>query len=352
MAKTKDDKKQEGTKSKIKKENMFIGIDFGTSKIAICTNDGKKVLEQSIVGYPRDVVAKNFLKADVLYGEKALKHRAALNIKRPVENGVIKNDKDNIDAAKGLLEHCLKSIKLPDDSVESYAIIGVPAEASILNKKMISGLSKDLFTGVMVASEPFCVAYGIEELEHAIFVDIGAGTTDLCRVHGTFPEPDDQISLDRGGDYIDQEIIKLITEEYTDANITRELAKKWKETYGYVGSTHDDCIVEIQVGASNLDLPIADEIKAACESIVSGIVAGITKLISTYDPEFRDELKNNIRICGGGSRIKNIDKFIEEELDQIGGGKVSIVSDPVYSGASGALKLAQDMPPGFWKQLH
>ncbi len=100
-----------------------------------------------------------------------------------------------------------------------------------------------------------------------------------------------------------------------------------------------------------MQLPIAEEIKQACESLVPEIVVGISKLISTYDPEFRDELRKNIRICGGGSRIANIDTFIEEALEQIGGGKVSIVNDPIYGGANGALKLAENMPPEFWDQI-
>ncbi len=350
MAKTKENKNNDETKSPAKKENEYIGIDFGTSKVAIYTSNGKKVLEQSVVGYPKDVIARNLLKADVLYGTKALKHRNSLNIKRPVEDGVLINDKESIEAARGLLKHCLKSIKLQDDDI-SYTIVGVPAEASILNKKMLTGMAKEFFTGVMVVSEPFCVAYGVEELEHAIFVDIGAGTIDLCRVHGTLPQPEDQISIPRGGDFIDYEIIKLITEQYTDASITKELVKKWKETFGFVGTSSNDCVVEIQVGASTLQLPIAEEIKQACESLVPEIVVGISKLISTYDPEFRDELRKNIRICGGGSRIANIDTFIEEALEQIGGGKVSIVNDPIYGGANGALKLAENMPPEFWDQI-
>ena len=338
------------TKSPAKKKNEYIGIDFGTSKVAICTSDGKKSLEQSVVGYPKDVIARNLLKADVLYGTKALKHRTSLDIKRPVEGGVLINSKENVEAAKGLLEHCLKAIQLQDDDI-NYTIIGVPAEASILNKKMLTGMAKEFFTGVMVVSEPFCVAYGVEELEHAIFVDIGAGTTDLCRVHGTLPQPEDQLSIPRGGDFIDYEIMKLITEQYTDANVTKELVKKWKETFAFVGTGSNDCVVEIQVGASTLNLPIADEIEQACESFIPEIVAGISKLIATYDPEFRDELRKNIRICGGGSRIANIDTFIEEALEQIGGGKVSIVNDPIYGGASGALRLAEDMPPEFWDQM-
>src|SRR5660398_229307 len=109
--------------------------------------------------------------------------------------------------------------------VKKYAIIGVPSQASVLNKKIITEMAKGFFDGVMVASEPFCVAYNLGELEHTLVIDIGAGTTDICRVHGTLPEPDDQVSSNKAGDYIDAELVKLISEEYTNVRVTNEVAK-------------------------------------------------------------------------------------------------------------------------------
>ena len=47
----------------------------------------------------------------------------------------------------------------------------------------------------MVVSEPFATAYGIGEFHGTIVVDIGAGTTDIARLYGTFPSDDDQISI-------------------------------------------------------------------------------------------------------------------------------------------------------------
>lgn len=334
-----------------KNEPIFIGVDFGTSKIAITTSEGKNILEQNVVGYPKDSVSSKFLKKEVLYGSDALKHRVALNVFRPIEHGVLKSNKEDIAAAKGLLEHCLKSIDLSKD-VETYATLGVPADASVLSKKILTEISKEFFTGVMVASDPFCVAYELGELENVLIVDIGAGTTDLCRVHATLPEPEDMMSWAKAGDYIDSLLIKSISEGYTNAMVTKEMVRGWKEKYGFVGKAEKDIVVEIPVDASSLSLSITQELKDACESIVPDVVKGITKLISTYDPDFRDDLRNNIIVAGGGSRIKQIDSYIEDELTLVGGGKVSCIKDdPFLVGSKGALKLAQDMPADYWKQL-
>ena len=58
----------------------------------------------------------------------------------------------------------------------------------------------------MICSEPFAVAYGLELLEDTLVIDIGAGTVDLCRMHGTMPAEEDQITLTTAGDWLDQQL--------------------------------------------------------------------------------------------------------------------------------------------------
>lgn len=328
-------------------ENMYIGIDLGTNHTAISTSDGKKKSILSIVGTPKDAIASRYLKKERLYGDEALKHRVALNLFRPIESGLLKNQREDLEAAKGLLEYVLNSVD-ENQGRKKYAIIGVPAQASVLNKKIITEIAGDFFDGIMVASEPFCVAYNLGELMHALVVDIGAGTTDLCRVHGTLPEPEDQISSNKAGDFIDKELVKFISNEYTNVSVTTDIVKKWKEQSSFVGEPEEEIVVDVAVDSSVLKLSITKEIKNACESIVPDIVSGISKLISTYDPDFQEILRNNIWLAGGGSLIRNLDVFLEHELELIDGGKVMIDKDPVFSGADGALKLAMDMPPEFW----
>lgn len=329
---------------------LFIGVDLGTNHTAISTSEGKKNSILSVVGTPKDAVASKFLKHEHLFGDEALTHRVALNLFKPIEDGVLKNQPDDIEAAKGLIEHVLKSVDGARD-LQKYAIIGVPSRASILSKKIVMDMANEFFDGVMVASEPFCVAYKIGKLEHTMVVDIGAGTTDICRVHGTLPEPEDQVSSNKAGNYVDREFVKHLQDSYTDVRVTLDMARKWKEQYSFVGNTDKEIIVDLPVNSSFLKLSITKEMKQACESIVPDIVSGISKLISTYEPDFQDTLRSNIILAGGGSQIKNLSPVIEKHMELIGGGNVSLFKEPVFGGADGALKLAMDMPREFWQTI-
>jgi len=42
---------------------------------------------------------------------------------------------------------------------------------------------------------------------------------------------------------------------------------------------------------------------------------------------------------------------IAQDMEELGGGKVKCVQEPVFAGANGALKMAQRMPKHFWKVL-
>jgi rod shape-determining protein MreB len=85
---------------------------------------------------------------------------------------------------------------------------------------------------------------------------------------------------------------------------------------------------------------------------VAPIVDGLADLIASFDPEFQERLKNRVLLAGGGSMIKNLDDAIESEMRQrLGGGRVIRVEEPIYGGANGALKIANDMPDEFWERL-
>jgi rod shape-determining protein MreB len=73
-------------------------------------------------------------------------------------------------------------------------------------------------------------------------------------------------------------------------------------------------------------------------------------LIITYDSEFQQELRQNIVLAGGGSQIRGLAEEVRSNLIEFGSCRVTAVDDPVFAGATGALKLAQDMPDSEWQR--
>jgi rod shape-determining protein MreB and related proteins len=326
----------------------------------VSMNGTRKTVE-SFVGYARDPVSRKLLKTDVIYGRHALDNRLAVDLCRPLEKGVIKGTRDdggisdqeqgkNLKAAKDLLRYMVDLVHPGRDEV-LFGVIGVPSRATNKNKQAILDIAKEVLDSVMIVSEPFTVAYGMERMADVLVIDIGAGTTDLCRMHGTVPAEEDEISYTIAGDAIDQKLYELIMAKYPKAQLTVNMCKQFKEQYSFVSDATNKVEVLIPVDGTPTPHDITNELKQACEILIPPIVEGIRKLVSSFNPEFQERLRHNIVLSGGGGLLDGLNKRIEDAMKVIGGGTVAVVEEPLYAGANGALQLAVDMPGEYWQQL-
>jgi rod shape-determining protein MreB len=335
---------------------LYLGIDFGTSRSSVAASNGVRETVASLVGYPKDVVSKKLLKKDVLFGDEAMEKRLSLNFFRPLE--VLKTKDHNVEdfeanlkAAQDLLQEIIRRAKPRKDELV-YGVIGVPAQASIHSKDAIIKTAKMALDSVMLCSEPFSVAYGLDMLDDVLVIDIGAGTTDLCRMHGTMPEESDQITIYHAGDWVDHRFAELLVEKHSQAQFTIQMVKEIKERHSNVNERVEPAIVKLPINGKPTDFDVTAELREACNGIVPPIVDGLAKLVATFDPEFQERLKNRVLLAGGGSQIKGLDLAIEREMHKVlGGGKVNRIEEPVYGGANGALKIAHDMPAEYWEKL-
>ena len=342
-------------------EILYIGIDLGTFRCSICTNRGFQKAILSLVGWPKDAISLRLLQKSIIFGEEALENRLMVNLCRPLQKGVLKHTidddgsmeekKEARQAAKELINH-LVGLAEPRPNEKVYGVIGAPARASLFNKEALIEAGRDVLDAAMVVSEPFTVAYGRDFLKYGIVIDIGGGTTDLCRMHGTIPEEEDQRTVLKAGDHIDESLYQLLQEKCKEADLTLNMIRLCKEQHAFVSSFNPgNIVVEFPVRGKLVSYDITEEMKRACESIVPDIMEAFRELVGSFDPEFQASLRNNVILAGGSSQTRGLGKLLEESMADVGGGKVSVVDDPIYAGSSGALKLATDMPPEYWQQL-
>jgi rod shape-determining protein MreB len=331
---------------------FHVGIDLGTSRSSIATSTGSRLSTRTCVGYPKDIIAKKRLGKPYLLGDEALDNRLALNIVWPLAEGVICEDGKALEAT-GIILKQLITQALPEKQEMDmiYAAIGVPAQASINNKKTIIEVTKSFIKKILIVSEAFSVAYSINRFDECLIVDIGAGTTDLCRMHGSMPEEADQLTLKVAGNFLDSEITKAILEKFPEVQLTAQIIRKIKEKYGYVSNTSDPIKVTLTKNGMPAEYEITDVLKDCCLKLTHPISEAIQQFIGSFDPDFQEKLRRNIIIAGGGSRLKGIDIAVERSLEAYGGGDATCVQDAEYCGSIGALKMCMEMPEEFWEKI-
>jgi rod shape-determining protein MreB len=337
-------------------EILHVGIDLGTSRSSISASNGERFVVDSFVGWPADMVARKVLKREVLIGHEAVANRSMLDLHRPLERGLLKEGSEkDVEAVRELLKHLLRLVGVSANGKVSSsnvrAVVGVPAAALRTNKQYLRNSMKGIVDSLMIVSEPFAVAYGLNALLHTLIIDIGAGTTDFCVMRGRYPTEEDQRTLTSAGDSIDQHLLKLIQERYPQANITIFMVREWKEKHSFVGDATQRVMVNAPVKGVPTELDITTEIKAACETLLPPTIETMLDLLSRVEPEFQERVRNNIILSGGGGLIRNLPEALGDALRQVGGGKVTYMKDPVFVGSDGGLALALDAPDTDWEKL-
>ena len=336
-------------------DTLCVGIDLGTSRSSISASNGERHVVDSYVGWPLDMVARKLAKKPVFVGHEALENRSMLDLRRPLERGVIKEGSEkDAQAVQELLRHLISLTGIKQKSKNRpkiRAVVGVPAEAFRVSKQRLRFAMDGIADSLMLVSEPFAVAYGLEALLHSLIIDIGAGTADFCVMQGRYPTEKDQRTLPNAGDAIDEQLGKLIRERHPEAQASVHMIRAWKERWSFVGEAKNRVLVNVPVKGKATELDITDEMRTACESILPPICETMTDLLARVEPEYQDKVRHNVILAGGSSLIHGLTDAIEKALLEIGGGRATVVQDPVFAGSDGGLAIARDASNSDWQRL-
>jgi rod shape-determining protein MreB len=337
--------------SKEKASTLYLGIDLGTSRSSVSASNGQRHVLDSFVGWPVDMVARKVVKKPVLFGSEALENRPMLDLHRPLERGLIKEGsaKDE-EAVRALLGHLI-SLAEPKEGQKVFAVVGVPAEALRVSKQHLRNAVKGVADSLMIVSEPFAVAYGLDALLHTMIIDIGAGTTDFCVMNGRYPTDEDQRTLTNAGDSVDDQLAAMLRARLPEAQFSIHMVRVWKETRSFVGEPPAAIEISVPVKGKPTAVDITAEMRRACESMLPPIVETMLDLVARVEPEYQEKVRNNVILAGGGSQIPGLAAALETALDELGGGRVRTVEDPIFAGSNGSLAIAADAPDSDWEKL-
>jgi len=338
-----------------KEKYLSVGVDLGTSQSAISTSTEARHVVDSYVGWPLDMVARKVIKKKVLIGLDALENRTMLDLHRPLQQGLIKEGSEkDIAAVKEILGHLIGLAKkdLEEKDKKTRAVVGVPAETLRVNKQQLRQVMKGMVDSLIIVSEPFAVAYGIDALLHSMIIDVGAGTTDFCVMKGRYPTEEDQRTLTKAGDSVDELLAKLISERHPEVQFSIHMVRTWKEQYGFIGDPGENkVVVSAPVHGKTQQVDITEAMRAACESLVAPFTETMLDLLAGVEPEYQERVRQNVRLSGRGAGISGLAEELQKALEELGGGKVEVVEDPVFAGCNGSLAIALDADESDWEKL-
>lgn len=351
------------------KNTLLVGLDWGTntSSVMACPLGSAEttITEQipTVVGYVPDNVLDGVIPGDAkrLFGRMALKYKAHLNVVRPLKGGVI----DDIEAARLFAQHLRGLLGEPR---EVRAVIGMPASSDLQARENARAAVAGVFNKVLFVPEPFLAALGFRDetkltdpkyndpVLNSLYIDIGAGSSDVCLVQGHYPTIEDQLSAPFAGDAVDQIILDSALASYPDSGLTISRIREIKEQFSFVhaSETPKAAIATVMVGGKALKIDLTRAIQAGCEALLERVYEMTRDLISRANPDTVAELLQNIIVTGGGSLIKGFGPALQARLANEGffAPRVNILGEnyKVYV-AKGALKAARHAKDRQWQTL-
>jgi rod shape-determining protein MreB len=170
-------------------------------------------------------------------------------------------------------------------------------------------------------------------------------------MQGRYPAEEDQKTLPNAGDSIDEQLMKLIRERHPDAQFSIHMLREWKEKWSFVGEPKDRVMVTVPIKGKATEVDITQEMRSACESILPPVCETMIGLLMKVDPEFQDKVRNNVTLAGGTSMISGLAEAVTKALTELGGGRATVVKDPIFAGSDGSLAIAQDASTSDWEKL-
>lgn len=313
-----------------------IGIDLGTSSTVIYIKDKGIVVNQpSVIAY--EVKTKKIIAVGAKAKKMLGKTPEDIEVVRPIRHGVISDYTLTERMIKAYVRNAIQKRRIWG---RPNICVCVPSGITEVEKRAVEdAVYRTGAKNVYIIEEPFAAAVGsgvnIDTPFGYMFVDIGAGTTDIAVV--SKGELNLSVSMKVGGDDFDDAIIKYLRKKH-NILLGDLSAEQLKLEIGSVYPREQDAVGYAKGKEVVKGLPMKKEIKSseimeALKEPCDQIMYGIKNALEQAPPELiADIAEYGIILTGGCSKIYGMDKLIED----VTGVKTKLQKKPELTVATGA----------------
>ncbi|GKT23871.1 Actin [Aduncisulcus paluster] len=313
-----------------------IDIGSGSIKAGFGGQDSPKVMFPSVIGKPRhDGIMPAIMGGKEVYiGEDAIENRGVLRLTHPIEAGSI-SDWEGFEL---LLHHTFYDELMVPPHDAPLLLTETPQNDKKKREKLTEILFETLgIPSLLLQSQPILALAGTG-LTSGVVVDSGAGSTHIVPIYQGY-------AIDHGvefypvnGSDITNFLISLLRERGYDFRTSRgiDIVCKMKEELCYV---HPHAVKDIsydhlsaeEFAEYNYKLPdgqeivLSRELPRATEALFFPSLIGkdhpslgsvIFNSIVKCDVDIRNDLFNNIVLCGGNTLFKGFASRLRTEVDK------------------------------------
>jgi rod shape-determining protein MreB len=313
-----------------------LGIDLGSTNTLICEGDDIVLHEPTVVAI--DVDELKIVEVGQAAREMDGRVPETIEVMRPVRDGVIAD----FEVTHRMLGHFLEKVCGPARLFKPRVMISVPygvtsVEARAVHEAALQAGSREVY----LIQEPLAGAIGvglpIATPSGNLVVDLGGGVSQAAVLAMSGIVAADATRL--GGQKLDEAIVSYVRRKYGLIIGTRT-AEEAKIRIGAALPQEEERTLEIQGQdqVTGLPRPVVlntHEIVEAIQETLHLQLAAIRSVLERTPPELAsDIIDRGMVICGGGSLLRGMDKWLTRET----GVPAYIAEDPVTCAAHGAAR--------------
>ncbi len=293
-----------------------IGIDLGTSYTRISVRGRGTVLSEPTV------VAINKITGEILaVGNQAKEMLGrtpdSIVAVKPLRDGIIAD----FEATRMLIQNLVYRVVPKSLFYKPRMIVTIPSAITDVEERAVEGVGyKAGAKAVYLMEEVMAAAIGaglqIDRPEGCMIVDIGGGTSEMAvlSLGGIVAEN----SVKVAGDKLDRDIVEYIRTKF-NVLIGQNEAEEIKRHIGTASSAMTE--EKVNVKGRNLSTGLPEtvtvttlDINEAIRNSLEIILKAIKTTLENTPPELSsDVMSKGIVLCGSGSLLKNLDRYISEQ---------------------------------------
>jgi len=323
-----------------------LAIDLGTANTVVYVPGRGIVLNE-----PSVVAVKAGTNQVLAAGKKAkeMLGKTPENIiaSRPIRDGVIAN----YELTESMIRYFIREVHNDRRTlVRPRMIIGVPSGITQVEERAVKDSAKQAGARgeVYTIIEPMAAAIGaglpVQEPCGSMIVDIGGGTTEVAVI--SLKSVVFCRSVRVGGDEMDRAIVQYVKRKY-NLLIGERTAERIKIEIGaaLLDSLVEPCSVEVKgrdliTGVPKTISLTNQEVNESLLETIASIVDVVRVALEHTPPELSSDLVDRgIRLAGGGSLLRGIDRL----LSKVTGLPVHVAEDPLFCVVRGVGKVLEEL---------
>jgi len=317
-----------------------LAVDLGTANTLV------SVVGEGLVLDEPSVVAVQQGSGRILSGGCAVGHLAkqmqgrtpdSITVVRPLRDGVI----TDFDLCEAMLRYFFRKVRRSRWQRKPRVLVAVPGCITKVERRAVfNSVHRAGAREVWLIGEATAAAIGagmpVAEPVASMVVDVGGGTTEVAVI--SLADTVAASSVHTGGDRMDRAIVDYLRRHFS-LRIGLPSAERLRIDIGSAFPLQEERVEEISGLDSVGGLPrkatiTSEEVRQALGDPLQEIIEAVKATLDDCSPDLAADLVSaGLVLCGGGSLLRGIDKYISEQT----GIPARIDAEPLSTVARGLL---------------